>query len=203
MRTTKRPARVRWPESEARAMRRAAVGAIACMILTVAVAGATTMQARAAYAEMAESAELRAEEAESRADLCSRAAEYWAKEAEAARAGQSVTAEYIGEYMCTAYCAEAYPHICGTGDGITASGAPVTPGVTCAAPASIPFGTVLYIEGVGVRIVQDRGGAVTGNSLDVATETHADALQWAGYGEHRVYILGTPAAESGKEGVEE
>lgn len=200
MRTIKRPARMRWPESEARAMRRAAAGAIICMVLAVALAGVTTLQARAVYTEMAESAELRAEEAESRADLAHRAAEYWAKEAEAARAGQSIEAEYIGMYMCNAYCAEAYPHICGTGDGITASGAPVTPGVTCAAPADIPFGTVLYIEGVGVRIVQDRGGAVTGSSLDIATDTHAEALQWPGYGQHRVYILHTPAAENG-EGV--
>lgn len=39
-----------------------------------------------------------------------------------------LTKEYAGEFLCTAYCTEEYPHICGTGDGITASGAPVTAG---------------------------------------------------------------------------
>ena len=29
--------------------------------------------------------------------------------------------EYLGEYKCTAYCCEKYPHICGTGSGKTAS----------------------------------------------------------------------------------
>lgn len=29
-----------------------------------------------------------------------------------------------GEFECTAYCGEKYPHICGEGKGITASGAP-------------------------------------------------------------------------------
>jgi len=32
-----------------------------------------------------------------------------------------LTKEYAGEFLCTAYCTEEYPHICGTGDGITAT----------------------------------------------------------------------------------
>lgn len=98
--------------------------------------------------------------------------------------------EYVGEYMCTAYCCEKYKHICGTGDGITASGVEVTPGVTVAADTSVfPFGTVLYIEGVGERVVQDIGGAIKGNRLDVAIDTHENALRWSGYGEHAVYVV--------------
>lgn len=101
-----------------------------------------------------------------------------------------LTKEYAGEFLCTAYCTEEYPHICGTGDGITASGAPVTAGLTVAADESLPFGTVLYIEGIGVRVVQDRGAAIQGNKLDVAvSDSHEDALNWEGYGEHRVWII--------------
>lgn len=101
-----------------------------------------------------------------------------------------LTKEYAGEFLCTAYCTEEYPHICGTGDGITASGAPVTAGLTVAADESLPFGTVLYIEDIGVRIVQDRGAAIQGNKLDVAVSgSHEDALCWEGYGEHRVWII--------------
>lgn len=101
-----------------------------------------------------------------------------------------LTKEYAGEFLCTAYCTEKYQHICGTGDGITASGAPVTAGLTVAADESLPFGTVLYIEGIGVRVVQDRGAAIQGNKLDVAVSgSHDDALNWDGYGERRVWII--------------
>lgn len=95
-----------------------------------------------------------------------------------------------GVFFCTAYCTEQYPHICGEGHGITASGQPIQAGVTVAADQSIfPYGTVLYIEGVGIRIVQDKGAGVQGAHLDVAVDTHENALAWSGYGEHRVWIL--------------
>ena len=97
---------------------------------------------------------------------------------------------YIGAFSCTAYCAEEYPHICGEGHGITSSGAKVQPGVTVAADTSVlPYGTVVYIEGVGLRVVQDTGGAVKGNKLDVAVNTHAEALSWSGWGSRRVWII--------------
>lgn len=103
---------------------------------------------------------------------------------------------YAGEFGCTAYCSEKYEHICGTGDGITASGAPVQAGVTVAAdPDIFPFGTALYIEGVGVRYVQDTGAAIQGNKLDVAVATHENALTWTGYGTHRVWIIEEGAEE--------
>lgn len=98
-------------------------------------------------------------------------------------------ADYAGSFMCTAYCCEAYPHICG-GNGITASGAPVESGLTVAVdPEVIPIGTVLYIEGVGVRVAQDTGSAVNGQKIDVAVDTHAEAENWSGCGTHNVWIL--------------
>jgi len=101
---------------------------------------------------------------------------------------------YAGEFLCTAYCCERYEHICGEGTGITASGAVVTAGTTVAADISkFPFGTVLYIEGVGYRTVQDKGSAIKGNHLDVAVDTHSNALSWSGYGNHKVWVVSSPA----------
>lgn len=107
-----------------------------------------------------------------------------------ALADGKVELEDAGVFFCTAYCTEQYQHICGEGRGITASGQPIQAGVTVAADQSIfPYGTVLYIEGVGIRIVQDKGAGVQGTHLDVAVDTHENALTWSGYGEHRVWIL--------------
>lgn len=97
---------------------------------------------------------------------------------------------YAGAFSCTAYCSEEYTHVCGEGHGITSSGAKVQPGVTVAADTSVlPYGTVVYIEGIGLRVVQDTGSAVVGNKLDVAVKTHSEALSWAGWGSHRVWII--------------
>lgn len=110
---------------------------------------------------------------------------------ETRRAVDGIYLDDAGEFFCTAYCCEQYEHICGTGTGITASGAPVKADLTVAADQSIfPYGTILYIEDVGICIVQDKGTGVQGNHLDVAVSgTHADALNWNGYGEHRVWVV--------------
>ena len=96
---------------------------------------------------------------------------------------------YVGEYTCTAYCTERYPHICG-GGGNTASGAPVTPNVSVAVTdlKTLPYGTVIYIDGVGIRIVQDTGG-FSKNKIDCAVKTHKEAMNWKGQGKHKVYII--------------
>ena len=85
---------------------------------------------------------------------------------------------YAGEYTIVAYCVEQYPHICG-GNPTTANGEPVAPGVTVAAdPAGLPLGTRVYIDGIGERVVQDTGGAIQGNKIDLAVESHREALAW-------------------------
>lgn len=97
--------------------------------------------------------------------------------------------EYAGEFDVTANCCESGCAMCG-GTGITASGAPQEPGVTAGADFdTLPAGTWIYIEDVGIRVVQDTGPDCPEYHIDVAVDTHADALAWAGYGKHRVYIL--------------
>jgi 3D (Asp-Asp-Asp) domain-containing protein len=79
-------------------------------------------------------------------------------------------------YTITAYC--PCVKCCGKSDGITASGVKAVEGVTVAMNKSIPFGTKIYIDGVGERIVQDRGGAIKGNKIDLYFDSHDDALKW-------------------------
>ncbi len=86
------------------------------------------------------------------------------------------TAVIGGEtYKITAYCSCA--KCCGKSTGRTASGAKATAGVTVAAPAKFAFGTKLNIGG-HVYTVQDRGGAIQGNRIDVYVSSHSAALQW-------------------------
>ena len=68
--------------------------------------------------------------------------------------------------------------MCFEGDRtVTASGAPVEVGVTAAAGPSVPFGTVVLVEGIGPRVVQDRGGRIGDGHIDVAVDTVAEALR--------------------------
>ena len=82
-------------------------------------------------------------------------------------------AMYAGKFKITYYC--ACKQCCGKDNGITASGVKVQEGVTVAADTSkLPFGTSIYIQGIGWRIVQDRGGAIKGYRLDVYIPSHND-----------------------------
>jgi len=62
--------------------------------------------------------------------------------------------------------------------GITASGERAVPGITIAAPDWIPFGSRIQIPGFGMGIVEDRGGAVQGNHLDVCLSSVSQAVAW-------------------------
>ena len=83
---------------------------------------------------------------------------------------------YIGKYKITYYC--ACEQCCGKTNGITASGAKVQEGVTVATDTSLPFGTKIYIKGIGWRTVQDRGGNIKGNRLDIYISSHNDPMPY-------------------------
>ena len=96
---------------------------------------------------------------------------------------------YLGDYTITHYCCERYAHVCGGGYGITATGTEVTAGRTVAVdPSVIPYGTAMYVEGYGFRVAEDCGGGVNGKHIDVAVDTHANAIAM-GTGTRGVWIL--------------
>jgi 3D (Asp-Asp-Asp) domain-containing protein len=59
---------------------------------------------------------------------------------------------------------------------ITYSGERVIPGKTAAAGPNIPLGTEIYVEGIGWRRVNDRGGAIGPNDIDLAVATKEEAI---------------------------
>lgn len=94
----------------------------------------------------------------------------------------------LGEFKITAYC--PCEKCCGywatvrpadeNGEPIvyTASGKIAVQGVSVAADTSIlPFGTVLVIDGHEYT-VQDRGGMVKGNHVDIYFDSHEAAKEW-------------------------
>ena len=76
----------------------------------------------------------------------------------------------------TAYC--PCEKCCGKTDGITASGAKAKANHTIAADISLlPFGTIVEINGIEYT-VEDIGGAVKGNHIDIFFDTHEEAIQF-------------------------
>lgn len=76
-------------------------------------------------------------------------------------------------------CYSGNPHV-------TASGARTRPGVTVAAPKHVPFGTKVIVPGHGLRVVEDRGGAIKGNKIDICFARRVDALQ---FGRRNIEII--------------
>lgn len=71
--------------------------------------------------------------------------------------------------------------------GQTASGEMARPGTIAADTSMYPFGTIMYVPGYGYGTVQDRGGAIKGEKIDLYFKKHKQALQW-GRVQKEVYI---------------
>ena len=81
----------------------------------------------------------------------------------------------IGVYKITGYCSCA--KCCGKATGRTSSGTIATAGRTIAASSALPYGTKVNING-HTYTVEDRGGAIKGNKIDIYFSTHEQALAW-------------------------
>lgn len=80
------------------------------------------------------------------------------------------------QMVATAYC--GCSQCCGKSDCITASGVKAEEGRTIAADLSVfPFGTKLRING-NTYTVEDCGGGINGNRIDIFYSSHADALRF-------------------------
>ena len=60
----------------------------------------------------------------------------------------------------------------------TATGTLVRRGVIAVDPSVIPLGTHVFIPGYGEAVAEDIGGAIHGYRIDVAFDTHAEALMF-------------------------
>lgn len=79
-------------------------------------------------------------------------------------------------FKVTAYC--SCSKCCGKwANGITAMGTTAKAGRTVAASSQFSFGTKLLINGK-VYTVEDRGGAIKGNRIDMYVNSHKEALRW-------------------------
>ena len=97
-------------------------------------------------------------------------------------------AKSLGNYKLTFYCPCA---VCnGAADAKTASGTTPTEGRTIAVDSSvIPLGSRVYIEGYGVFIAEDTGGAIKNNKIDVLVSSHSRAYD-LGVKYANIYLLG-------------
>lgn len=77
--------------------------------------------------------------------------------------------------------------------GITASGTRARMGTVAADTRRYPFGTIVYVPGYGYGRVEDRGGAIRGDKLDLWYPSHQQALEW---GRQRVRVLIWPAEDN-------
>ncbi len=80
----------------------------------------------------------------------------------------------------SAYC--ACMSCCGKTNGVTSSGAIAKEWYTIAAGKSYPIGTVIYIPALadkpngGWFVVEDRGGAISDNKIDIYMGSHSQAI---------------------------
>lgn len=92
----------------------------------------------------------------------------------------------LGNFKITAYC--PCSQCCGKyANGITATGTIATEGRTIAAdPKVLPYGTSVWIDGKEY-VVEDCGGAIKGNEIDLYFDSHEEALRW-GVQTKEVYV---------------
>lgn len=78
--------------------------------------------------------------------------------------------------------ATAYTAYCNGCSGTTAYGIDLRSNpnqkVIAVDPSIIPLGTKVWVEGYGVAIAGDTGGAIKGHKIDVFIPTYEDAMEW-------------------------
>lgn len=122
-----------------------------------------------------------------------------------------VKGEDKGKFSLSGYCACTK---CSSGTGITASGKPVREAHTIASDWKVlPKGTVIILEDAvgkdgqvydGVYVVEDRGGGVKNNHLDIYRPTHELASLVTHYGRAYGHVfIAEPYVESTSSEVKE
>lgn len=88
----------------------------------------------------------------------------------------------------TAYC--ACHKCCGkwSAAGVTARGTKPRTGFTAAGPRNIRLGTRVYIEGIGVRVIEDRTARRFDGTWEIFFHKHSEALRF-GRQQRKITIL--------------
>ena len=71
----------------------------------------------------------------------------------------------------------------------TASGMTTFVGMVAVDPKVIPLGTKIYVEGYGIAIAGDTGGAIKGNIVDLFFNSNGECYQFGRQYGLNVYIL--------------
>jgi len=94
---------------------------------------------------------------------------------------------FLGYFTLTYYC--PCSKCCGQwASGITASGTTAEAGRTIATSSKYAFGTKMNING-HTYTVEDRGGAIKGNKIDIYVNSHAEALKLGKQTNVPVYLV--------------
>ena len=94
----------------------------------------------------------------------------------------------LGSFRLSFYCPRATCN--GRSDAKTKIGTRMAEGRTIAVDSRIiPLGSRVYIDGYGVFIAEDTGGAIKGNRIDVCVSSHSRAYQF-GIDHADVYLIG-------------
>ncbi len=109
--------------------------------------------------------------------------------------GETVYYSSIIQVRSTAYTADLNhegvpddPYLGRTAVGTRAKRDPNGISTIAVDPRVIPLGTKVYVEGYGLAIAEDVGGAIKGNKVDVYVSKYSDTLKW-GVRHVNVYIL--------------
>lgn len=85
-------------------------------------------------------------------------------------------AEFQGPYVLTAYCpckkCVGHKRIVRTSIGLR----PKVNKTIAVDPTVIPYGSIVYIEGLGYYIAEDCGGSIKGNRIDIYVNNHKEAI---------------------------
>jgi 3D (Asp-Asp-Asp) domain-containing protein len=86
----------------------------------------------------------------------------------------------IAEGMVAAFTIVSYSTGCDTKPGsLTKAGTtPVAHFTVAADPAVLPIGSIVHVEGLGLRMVHDVGSGIRGYTLDLWSDSCREAREW-------------------------